>query len=115
FEKAVRPVGLLDHFQVTGVIATWWGDVQNDLKGLAAQQFAGLVEAWATSIHAALEDDEVKDNPLDHPLTKRLLPRYLDDIAECETKRAELDARIKSVQPGDDEEEADESEEKLSD
>ena len=115
FEKAVRPVGLLDHFQVTGVIATWWGDVQNDLKGLAAQGFAGLVEAWATSIRAALEDDEVKDNPLDHPLTKRLLPQYLADIAECEAKKAELDATLKAAQSSEDEEEIEESDEKLSD
>jgi type I restriction enzyme M protein len=115
FEKAVRPAGLLDHFQVTGVIATWWGDVQNDLKGLAAQGFAGLVEAWATSIRAALEDDEIKDHPLDHPLTKRLLPQYLADIAECVAKQAELEATIKAAQPGDDEEEAGESEGKLSD
>lgn len=63
FEKAVRPAGLLDRFQVTGVIATWWDDVQNDLKGLAAQGFGGLVEAWATSIRAALEDGEGKGKP----------------------------------------------------
>ncbi|HEX2688439.1 MAG TPA: class I SAM-dependent DNA methyltransferase [Kofleriaceae bacterium] len=118
FEKAVRPVGLLDHFQVTGVIATWWGDAQNDLKGLAAQGFAGLVEAWATSIRAALEDDEAKDNPIDHPLTKRLLPQYLADIAECEAKKAGLDAAIKAAQPSEDEEEGEELgdiDEKLSD
>jgi type I restriction enzyme M protein len=115
FEKALRPVGVLDHFQVTGVIASWWGDVQNDLKGLAAQGFVGLVEAWATSIRAALEDDEAKDNPLDHPLTKRLLPQYLAEIASCEVKKAEFDATIKAAQPSEDEEEAEESEEKLSD
>jgi type I restriction enzyme M protein len=115
FEKAVQLAGLLDHFQVTAVIATWWGDVQNDLKGLAAQGFAGLVEAWATSIRAALEDDKVKDNPLDHPLTKRLLPQYLADIAECEAKKAELDATVNTAQPSEEKEETDESEEKLSD
>jgi type I restriction enzyme M protein len=114
FEKAVRPVSLLDHFQVTGVVATWWGEAQNDLKGLAAQGFAGLVAAWATSIRAAMEDEEAKDNPLDHPLTKRLLPQYLADIAECEAKKAELDATIKAAQPSEDEEEPEESEEKLS-
>ncbi|MGB8932009.1 MAG: class I SAM-dependent DNA methyltransferase [Anaeromyxobacteraceae bacterium] len=113
FEKAVRPVGLLDHFQVTGVVATWWGDVQNDLKGLAAQGFAGLVESWATSIRAALEDDEVKENPLDHPLTKMLLPQYLAEIAEWEAKKADLDATIKAAQPSEDEEDAEEAEEKL--
>jgi type I restriction enzyme M protein len=116
FEKAVRPVGLLDHFQVTGVIATWWDDVQNDLKGLAARGFSGLVEAWATSIHAAMADDEVKDNPLDHALTKQLLPQYLADIAACEAKKAELEATLKAAQPSEEEEgeEPDDSDEKLS-
>jgi type I restriction enzyme M protein len=117
FEKAVRPVGLLDHFQVTGVVATWWGDAQNDLKGLAAQGFTGLVKAWATSIRAALEDDEAKDNPLDHPLTKRLLPEYLAEIVECEAKKADLDAKIKAAQPSDEEDDGDseESQETVSD
>ncbi len=119
FEKAVRPAGLLDHFQVTGVIATWWGEVQNDLKGLAAQGFAGLVEAWATSIRAALEDDRAASgNPIDHPLTKRPMPQYLADIAECEARKAELDASIKAAQPSEDDEDGEESgqsEEKLSD
>ena len=114
FEKAIRPIGLLDHFQVTGVVATWWGDVQNDLKGLAAQGFAGLVEAWATSIRAALDDDEVKGSALDHPLTKRLMPHYLADTAACEAKKAELEATIKAAQPSDDEDEVDDSEENLS-
>ena len=117
FEKAVRPAGLLDHFQVTGVIATWWGDVQNDLKGLAAQDFGGLVDAWATSIRAALDDDDVKDNPLDNPLTKRLLPQYLAEIAECEAKKVELEGTVKAAQPGEEEEESDSEEpgDKLSD
>ena len=53
--------------------------------------------------------------PRDHPLTKRLLPQYLSDIADCEAKKAELDATIKAAQPTEDEEEAEEPEEKLSD
>ncbi|MFP2904759.1 N-6 DNA methylase [Pyxidicoccus sp. 3LFB2] len=115
FEKAVRPVGLLDRFQVTGVIATWWGDALNDLKGLSAQGFCGLVEAWATSIRAGLEDEESKSNPLDHPLTKALLPKYLADIAAAEAQKSELDAASKSAAPSEDEEQTEETEEKLSD
>lgn len=90
---------------MTGVIATWWGDAQNDLKGLAAQGFAGLVEAWATSTRAALDDVEAKNDALDHPLTKRLMPQYIADIAKCEAKKAELEATIKAAQPSDDQEE----------
>jgi type I restriction enzyme M protein len=113
FEKAVRPAGLLDHFQVTGVVATWWGDALNDLKSLSAQGFRGLVEAWSTSIRAGLEDYGSKDNPLDHPLTKAMLPKYLADIAECEAKKAEMEATLNTAQPGEDEGEIDEFAEKL--
>jgi hypothetical protein len=68
-----------------------------------------------TSIRAALEDDEAKDSPLDHPLTKCLMSQYLADIAECEAKKAELESTIKAAQPIEDEEEAEDSEKKLSD
>jgi len=37
------PVGLLDRFQVAGVVATWWGDSQNDLRTITARGFLGLV------------------------------------------------------------------------
>ncbi|CAG0960503.1 hypothetical protein ARNL5_00874, partial [Anaerolineae bacterium] len=45
FEQALGPVGLLDRFQVAGVVASWWGDVQNDLGAAAAHGFVGLVDA----------------------------------------------------------------------
>ncbi|MDX2054238.1 MAG: class I SAM-dependent DNA methyltransferase [Polyangiaceae bacterium] len=117
FEKAVGPVGLLDRFQVAGVVATWWGDSQNDLRTITARGFLGLIEAWETSILTALEDGKSKDNPLDHRLVKRLLPEYLADLAELEAKKAETEATIKGASGGNDEEgeEAEESEEQLSD
>jgi type I restriction enzyme M protein len=111
FEQEVGPVGLLDRFQVAGVIATWWGEAQNDLKALAAQGFRGLVEVWASSIVSALEDEKSKENPLDHALTRHLLPQYLAEISELEAKKAELEATLKVAEPGEDEEE---SEERLS-
>ncbi len=117
FETALRPVGLLDRFQVSGVVATWWGDVQNDLRTVAARGFLGLVEAWETSILTALEDKKSKGNALDHRLVKRLLPEYLADIAELEGKKAELDATIKGAASGgdDEDEDGDDDEDQLSD
>jgi len=116
FEKAVGSVGLLDRFQVSGVVATWWGDLQDDLRTIAARGFLGLVEAWETSILAALENIKNKDNPLDHRFVRLLLPEYLADLAELEAKKAELEAMIKGASGGDEEEceEAEESEEQLS-
>jgi type I restriction enzyme M protein len=117
FEKAVGPVGLLDRFQVAGVVATWWGDIQNDLRTITARGFLGVVEAWETSILTALADGKSKDNPLDHRLVKRLLPEYLADLAELEAKKAELEAMSKGASDADEEEgeEAEESEDQLSD
>ena len=109
FETALRPVGLLDRFQVSGVVATWWGDVQNDLRTIAARGFSGLVEAWETSIVTGLEDKKSKQSPLDHRLVKRLLPEYLDELAELEAKKAELDATIKGATTSGDDEDGEDS------
>lgn len=117
FEKAVGPVGLLDRFQVAGVVATWWGDIQNDLRTVSARGFLGLVGAWETSILTALQDAKSTDNPLDHRLVRRLLPEYLADIAELEAKKAELEATLKTAGGGDEERDdaEEESENPLSD
>lgn len=118
FETALRPVGLLDRFQVAGVVATWWGDELNDLRTIAARGFSGLVEAWETSIVTGLEDKNSKQSPLDHRLVTHLLPEYFDEMAELEAKKAELDATIKGATgSGEDEEGEDsdaDSEEQLS-
>ncbi|RMH21057.1 MAG: SAM-dependent DNA methyltransferase, partial [Acidobacteria bacterium] len=113
FESALRPVGLLDRFQVAGVVASWWEEALNDLKTLAARGFRGLVEVWETSILAAMEDAKSKENPLDHRLVQRLLPEYLEEIAELEARKAELDATLKARSNADDEED-DDGEERLS-
>jgi type I restriction enzyme M protein len=109
FAAAVGPVGLLDRFQVAGVIATWWGDAQNDLKAIAARGFAGLIAAWEASIRTALEDKDAKESPLDHKLVKVLLPGYLSEIAEREARKAELDATLKGAAGEDEDEGAGES------
>jgi len=113
FGKALVPVGLLDRFGVAGAVATWWGGVVFDLKALMAGGFEGVVEGWVTTILTALEDGGGKGTPLDHKLVKRLLPEYLDEIAEVEGEVAELDGTIKAAtakgednedEDGDDEE-----------
>ncbi len=113
FDKALTPVGLLDVYQVAGVIAVFWGEVQNDLKTVAARGYLGLVEAWETSILTALEAETRSDSPFEHRLVKALLPEYLTELAELEAKKAELEALVKVSKAGEDEEE-EEPEEQLS-
>ena len=107
FETALKPVGLLDRFEVAGAVATWWGDVMYDLKTLMARDFEGVVEGWVTTILTALEEGDSKADPLDHKLTKRLLPEFIETVGEVEARVAELDGTIKAAtaKGGDDDEE----------
>ena len=90
------------------MVATWWGEVVNDLKALMARDFEGVVEGWVTTILTGLEDGGSKADPLDHKLVKRLLPEFLEEIAEVEGQVAELDGTIKATTAtGDDEDEED--------
>jgi type I restriction enzyme M protein len=114
FVDALAPLALLDRFQVAGAVATWWGEVVFDLKALVAGGFAGVVESWVTTILTALEEGGGKGTPLDHKLVKKLLPQFLDEIDEAESRVAELDGTIKAVTTGTEDEdgggEADEAE-----
>ena len=116
FQDAARPIGLLGRFQVAGVIATWWGETQTDLKTIAARGCMGLLSAWESSILGALEDREssdknvkklaAKEDPLDHKLVRRILPDYLLHISQTQARKADLDARLKlATGAGDDEDE----------
>ncbi|MGX7827663.1 N-6 DNA methylase [Actinokineospora sp. 24-640] len=106
FIEAVRPVGLLDRFQTAGVIVRWWETVQYDLRTLAANSFAEVIDGWITSITTALEDKNSKVDPFDHKLVPVLVGGYLERIAAVEDRRAELDARVKAASTsGDDEDE----------
>ncbi|QKG84704.1 N-6 DNA methylase [Kroppenstedtia pulmonis] len=117
FAQALTPVGLLDRFQVTGTIAGWWYDAQHDLRTLAAQGFAGAVDAWLTALKAALEDKDKKQkeniDPRTHPLTRRLLPDYLKQLDDLEGERAELEGKLEAAKSSNAEEEG-EAEETLS-
>jgi type I restriction enzyme M protein len=108
FPDVVGTANLLDRFALTGVVASWWGEVQPDLKTLAARGFGGLIDAWLSGIQMALEDDDSSDNPLDHKLAKALLPALLEEVAALEAKKSELDALVKAEKTKDEGEEGDE-------
>jgi type I restriction enzyme M protein len=102
FVADLVPIGLLDRYQVAGVIARWWGDTQYDLRSLAAGGFGTVLDGWVTTIIAT--------GDLDHRLAKALVPDHLDAITEARAKVAEIDATIKAATAaaaGDEEGEAD--------
>ncbi|WP_255522488.1 N-6 DNA methylase [Blastococcus sp. TML/C7B] len=107
FRSALQATPLLDHFAVSGIVASWWGTSLPDLKALATLGYKGLVEAWVTTVLDALEEDKAKVDPLDHKAAKALLPEYLDRLAALEAEVAELNSTIKAATASDDEEEGD--------
>jgi type I restriction enzyme M protein len=112
FATAMVPVGLLDRFQVAGVIVRWWETIQYDLRTLAAHGFPAVVDGWVTTIITAVEDRASKAELFDHKLVPALLPAYLDELAAVEARRAELDARIKAAtSTGDDDDGDDDDDE----
>lgn len=113
FQTTLRPVGMLDRFQISGIIASWWGDNQADLKTLATIGFKGLIDAWVTTVLDALGEEKSKVDPLDHKVARALLPEYLDGLASIEAEATELDASIKAATKPEDED-ADEPDEQVS-
>ena len=105
FVGALTRVGLLDRFQVAGVIASWWGNIQFDFRALASGGFSAVIDGWVTTITTALDDKSAKGNPLDHRLVRVLLSEYLVEIEHAEARQAELDATIKAA-TGDTEDQA---------
>jgi type I restriction enzyme M protein len=97
FQTALAPVSMLDRFQVSGVIASWWSENQADLKTLANLGFKGLIDAWVTTVLDALQEEKSKVDPLDHKVARALLPDYLERLAALEAEVAEIGATMKAV------------------
>ncbi|MCZ4558174.1 class I SAM-dependent DNA methyltransferase [Rhodococcus maanshanensis] len=114
FQTTLAPIGMLDRFQISGIIASWWGDSQADLKTLANLGFKGLIDAWVTTVLDALEEAKSKVDPLDHKVARALLPEYLDGLASIESQAAELDALVKAATAKPEDEDADDPEEQVS-
>lgn len=114
FSADLVPIGLLDRFQIAGAVASWWGEVQYDLRTLVASGFSSLVESWVQTVVTTLEDETNKTNPLDHKIVKALVPEYLEELAGVEAETAAFQGRLKDVASaegeGNDEEGADDLE-----
>ena len=104
FSQAIEAVGMLDPFQVRGIVAGFWNQSQFDFLTLMARGSKGVADAWRTSIVTALEDKASKDNPLEHKLVRFLMGDFVAEIAELEAKKSELDAQIKAAGPKEGEE-----------
>ena len=101
FSQSLDAIGLLDPFQVRGIVAGFWYQTKYEFLTLMARGAKGVADAWRTSIITALEDRASKESPLEHKLVKLLMGGFVDAITELEAQKAELDARIKAASPKD--------------
>lgn len=109
FSQSLEAIGLLDPFQVRGIVAGFWYQSKYEFLTLQARGAEGVVDAWRTSIVTALEDKASKENPLEHKLVKFLMSDFVEAITELEAKKAELDSQIKVASPKEAEGEYDEA------
>jgi type I restriction enzyme M protein len=101
FSTSLEAIGLLDPFQVRGIVAGFWYQTKYDFLTLMARGAKGVADAWRTSIVTALEDKASKESPLEHKLVKFLMSDFVEAINELEAKKAELDSQIKAASPKD--------------
>jgi type I restriction enzyme M protein len=99
FSQSLGAIGLLDAFQVRGIVAGFWTQTKFDFLTLQARGALGVVDAWRTSIVTALDDPASKDNPLDHKLVRFLMAEFVETLNELEARKAELDSQIKVASP----------------
>lgn len=99
FSQSLEAVGLLDPFQVRGIVAGFWYQTKYEFLTLQARGAKGVADAWRTSIVTALEDKASKESPLGHKLVKFLMSDFVESITELEAKKAELDSQIKAASP----------------
>jgi type I restriction enzyme M protein len=119
FVSALEPLGMLDKYQLSGVIAGWWGEVQYDIRTLAYRKFSGVVRGWLTTVEAAFENDgeaETRDKQRiaaekrkarEHNAVPLLIPDYLTALEVAEAHRADLDAQLKAATAKPDDDDAD--------
>ncbi len=115
FSQSLEAIGLLDPFQVRGIVAGFWYQTKYEFLTLQARGAKGVADAWRTSIVTALEDKASKESPLEHKLVRFLMSDFVEAITELEAKKAELDSQIKAASPKDAEGEDGESAEATAD
>ncbi|MDI9570069.1 MAG: N-6 DNA methylase [Pseudomonadota bacterium] len=112
FDHALTPCGLLDRFKVSGVFATWWSEVQYDLKSLVAQGFGGLIDGWIDTIEDAMEDRKENNyEPEEDPLVVRLVPEYLEELVAARQEISGLEQEKEAFEAQEDDEDEDEADE----
>ena len=100
FSESLEAIGMLDPFQVRGIVAGFWYQTKYDFLTLMARGAKGVADAWRTSIVTALEDKASKDGPLEHKLVKFLMSDFVEAIGELEAKQGRAGRPDQGRHPG---------------
>ena len=109
FSQTLNQVGMLDNFQVKGMIAGFWYQAKYDFLTLMARGSSGVVDAWRRGIVTALEDKTRKESPLEHKLVKFLMGDFVDDLEQLNAKKTELEGQLAALEGTESDEEESES------
>jgi len=113
FVDALSPLGVLDGFKLSGVIATWWTETLPDFKTLLENGFPGVIDGWVDAIADAVDDDEATGptfDPFAHKLVRRVMSDYLDQIAAAKTDVARFKGEKETFEQSNEPDDADEEE-----
>jgi len=113
FTTALHPLGILDHFKLAGVIATWWTDTLPDLKTLIENGFPGVIDGWVDAIADAVEDDDNVGpafDPFGHKLVLKVMPDYLRRIEDAKAEVARLKGEKEAFEQSNPPDDVDEEE-----
>lgn len=102
FVTDLSSIGMLDRYQLAGVVASWWEDSVPTFLTLVENAFGGVVDSWLTAIADATEEDAAATrtfDPFEHKLVRHLLAEYLtqvtaarDAVAQAKADKEEFEA-----------------------
>ncbi|MCF7837546.1 MAG: type I restriction-modification system subunit M [Candidatus Marinimicrobia bacterium] len=113
FTDTLKPLGLLDVFQLSGIVATWWTEALPEFKTLIENGFCGVVEGWLDAVADAVQDDEsvgAAFDPFEHKFVKKVMPDYLQRIQETTTEIARMKGEQEAFEQSNPPDDADEDE-----
>ncbi|GAB2773040.1 type I restriction-modification system subunit M [Streptomyces daliensis] len=117
FEERLSKVGLLDSHALAGAVAGWWYEAKYDLLALSENGFAGVVDGWIENVDTLLAPEQdpktrklrkrttaERRQAYDHKIVAAIAPDFLEELADADARKAELDARWKELnaEPSDD-------------
>ncbi|MEV4455787.1 class I SAM-dependent DNA methyltransferase [Microbispora sp. NPDC049633] len=110
FVERLGQEGLLDQYALAGAVAGWWYEAKYDLLTLSENGFAGVLDGWAENVETMLAPEQdprtrklrnrtaaERRQAYDHKVVAAIAPDFLKELAEAETRKAELDARWKEL------------------